>query len=373
MAKKVVNVTKPFLPPLEEFLPMLREIWESRALTNNGLFNQRFCRELEREWGVDHVVTFANGTQALLAALSCMNASEKGEVITTPFTFIATTNAIVWAGHKPVFVDVNTNTLNIDVNAVEKAINKNTVAILAVHCYGNPCDVERLNALSIQYQIPVLYDAAHAFGVEYLNKSVFQFGEMSIASFHATKVLNTFEGGAVACHSAIVKKKLMNFSNFGFQNETTISSLGLNAKMCEFNAALGLLQLNYSRDFLNARASLAATYEELLKHQKELTLFNTPKSVKANHAYFPILVHRTKHNDRDSLYQHLREHGFMVRKYFYPLTCDFGIPEIEQIAITHDISVAQHHSEQILCLPIYPDLSVSEVHEVVRLIKQKLN
>lgn len=373
MAKKVINVTKPFLPPFDEFMPLLRDIWESGSLTNNGLYNQRFCKALEKEWGVKHVVTFSNGTQALLAALSCMNNSKKGEIITTPFTFIATTNSIVWSGHRPVFVDIEPNTLNIDVNEVEKAINENTVAILAVHCYGNPCDVVGLNELSTKYQIPVIYDAAHAFGVEYLNKSIFQFGDMSIVSFHATKVLNTFEGGAVACHSAITKKKLMNFANFGFQNETTISSLGLNAKMSEFNAALGLMQLGYIEDIISARAGVAATYEELLGNIGDLKIVKSSNGVKVNHAYFPVIISNTSKCDRDSLYLYLREHGFMVRKYFYPLTCDFGIPEIEKNAITNDISIAKQHAEQILCLPIYPDLSHSDVHDLAQLINEKLS
>lgn len=373
MVKKVVNVTKPFLPPLEEFLPLLRDIWDSRVLTNNGLFNQRFCKALEREWGVNHVVTFSNGTQALLAALSCMDNAEKGEIITTPFTFIATTNAIVWAGHKPVFVDIEPESLNIDISAIENAITENTVAILAVHCYGNPCDVVRINALSKQYKVPVIYDAAHAFGVHFLDKNVFQFGDMSVTSFHATKVLNTFEGGAVACNSAIIKKRLMNFANFGFQNETTISSLGLNAKMSEFNAALGLLQLDYFHEVVDARGKIAGIYEEQLGKLDNLTVIKGSTSVKSNYAYFPILVHRTKNNDRDSLYQHLRDHGFMVRKYFYPLTCNFGIAEIENSAVIHDISTAKAKADEILCLPIYPELSEPEVHSVVSLIKERLS
>lgn len=373
MAKKVINVTKPFLPPLDEFMPLLRDIWDSASLTNNGSYNQRFCKALEKVWGVEHVVTFSNGTQALLAALSCMNNSKKGEIITTAFTFIATTNSIVWAGHKPVFVDIEPNTLNIDVVEIEKAINEQTVAILAVHCYGNPCDVEQLDALSKKYQIPIIYDAAHAFGVEHLNKSLMQFGDMSVVSFHATKVLNTFEGGAVACHSAITKKKLMNFANFGFQNETTISSLGLNAKMSEFNAALGLLQLQYTDQIIKARTEIAATYHELLQSIDGLKIIKCSTGVKVNHAYFPIIIRNSSKCDRDSLYLYLREHGFMVRKYFYPLTCDFGIAEIEQNSITHNIDIAKEHAEQILCLPIYPSLSLSDVHDVARLIKEKLS
>ena len=373
MGKKVTNVTKPYLPPIEEFLPLLEDIWQSKMLTNNGKYNTKFCRELEKLWNVKHVVTFTNGTQALLAALSCLIAEHKGEVITTPFTFIATTNSIIWTGHQPVFVDINPATLNIDVDAIEQAITPQTVAILAVHCYGTPCDVIALKALSKRHNIPVIYDAAHAFGVELAGESVFRFGEMSAASFHATKTFNTFEGGAVACNSAVLRDKLTNFANFGFQNETTISSLGLNAKMSEFNAALGLVQLKHIDEMLAGRKSIANYYVSELINLKGIFIPAEPVNMRLNYSYFPIFVQQDAITDRDALYVFLREHGYMVRRYFYPLTCDFGIPEIEGKARKMDVSQAQKRADEVLCLPIYPDLEMASVHELVNLLKGKLS
>jgi dTDP-4-amino-4,6-dideoxygalactose transaminase len=373
VSKKVINVTKPYLPPLEEFLPLLEDIWQSKMLTNNGKYNTKFCRELEKLWNVEHVVTFANGTQALLAALSCLATEEKGEVVTTPFTFIATTNSIIWTGHQPVFVDIDPATLNIDISAIEKAITPQTVAILGVHCYGNPCEVIALKELSQRRNIPVIFDAAHAFGVELAGESIFRFGDMSVASFHATKTFNTFEGGAVACHSTVLRDKLINFANFGFQNETTISSLGLNAKMSEFNAALGLVQLKHTDKMLAGRRIIANYYFDELKGLKGVFLPGEPVDTRLNYSYFPIFVQQEAKTDRDALYGFLREHGYMVRRYFYPLTCDFGIPEIEQRARKNDVSQAQKRADEVLCLPIYPDLEVTSVEELVALLKSKLS
>ena len=370
--KKLVNVTKPFLPPLEEFLPLLEDIWQSKILTNNGLYNTRFCKELEKTLDVENVVTFANGTQALIAALSCLADPEKGEVITTPFTFIATSNAIIWSGHAPVFVDIDEHTLNIDCDAVEAAITDTTKAILAVHCYGTPCDLDRLKDISQKYNIPVIYDAAHAFGTKVNNRSVLQFGEMSVVSFHATKVMNTFEGGAVICQSAVVRDKLRNFANFGFQNETTIASLGLNAKMSEFNAALGLLQLRYIEQAIEARKHIADVYFKKLCNLQGLYIPPYPINVTPNYSYFPIFVLPNSACDRDEIYAHLREHGYMVRRYFYPLTCDFGIPEIEKNGRKLDISHAKIRAEQVICLPIYPDLELSDISEICNLLINKV-
>lgn len=371
--KKIINVTKPFLPPLEEFTPLLEDIWRSKILTNNGLYNHRFCKELKKELGVEYTVTFSSATQALIATLNCLDDKSKGEIITTPFTFIATTNAIIWSGYTPVFVDIDPLTLNIDANMVEKAITSKTKAILAVHCYGIPCNVERLNHISHQYGIQVIYDAAHAFGAKVGEKSVFSFGDMSVISFHATKVMNTFEGGAVACHSPVVRDCLLNFANFGFQNETTIASFGLNAKMSEFNAALGLLQLKYRDTFLHDRAKIAKIYKIRLKSCPNIFLPQTAPGSTSNNAYFPIFIKKQSKCDRDEMYLYLREHGYMVRRYFYPLTCDFGIPEIETNSIKHEIPEAQKRSEQVLCLPIYPGLEKNDVNEICRLLIEKLD
>lgn len=372
MVKKVIHVTKPWLPPLQDVLPALEDIWESRNLTNFGVYNARFCRQLEKQWGVEHVVTFANGTQALLAALSCLPAGEKGEVITTPFTFIATTNSIIWTGNRPVFVDINPRSYGLDVEAVEAAIGPKTVAILAVHCYGIPNDVAALQRLANKYDIPLLFDAAHGFGVELDGKSIFHFGDMSVASFHATKVLNTFEGGAVACHSAVTRDKLVNFSNFGFQNETTISSLGLNAKMSEFNAVIGLLQLDHISSALRGREAVAKRYRQQLSDIPGLHMPEVPTHTKINNAYFPIFIGADAKADRDSIYLYLREYGYMVRRYFYPLTCDFGITEVEATSIKYPVPVARRCADEVLCLPIYPDLELDHVDEIVRLLRGRL-
>ena len=369
----MINVTKPYLPPLEEFLPLLEDIWQSKMLTNNGVYNTKFCRELAKLWDVEYVVTFANGTQALLAALSCLPSEMKGEIITTPFTFVATTNSIVWTGHKPVFVDIDPTTLNIDIASIEKAITPQTVAILAVHCYGRPCDVIALKELSVRHNIPIVYDAAHAFGVELSGESIFRFGEMSTVSFHATKIFNTFEGGAVACHSAVTRDKLINFANFGFQNETTISSLGLNAKMSEFNAALGLVQLKHIDRMLSGRKKIADYYTSELGGLTGVRLPKEPLNTRLNFAYYPIFIQQNAKNERDNVYLYLREHGYMVRRYFYPLTCDFGIPEIEANSLKHDVTYAKKCADEVLCLPIYPDLELNTVEDLVALIKVQLS
>lgn len=377
MKKKLTYVSRPYLPPLERFMPMLESIWESRQLTNNGYYNTCFSRKLQEVWGVEHVVTFANGTQALIAALSCLtenivNEGDKGEVITTPFTFIATTNAIIWSRNNPVFVDIDASSLNIDTKAVEAAITNKTEAILAVHCYGNPCDLLGLKSVANKYDIPLIYDAAHAFGVEVGKRSIMSYGDMSVMSFHATKVLNTFEGGAVACHSSSTRDQLLNFSNFGFKNETTISSLGLNAKMSEFNAALGLLQLDYVEDILSSREEVAKFYKRELSGLSSVFIPQDSLSTRANYAYFPIFIEPNGKAARDETYLYLREHGYMVRRYFYPLTCDFAIPEVETKGIKHNIVNAKKRSAEVLCLPIYPELGKQELHEIVRLLREKL-
>lgn len=262
-----IFVTKPTLPPLEEFIPYLREIWDSRILTNSGPFHTRLEEELCRHLGVEHISLFTNGTIALVSALQALRTT--GEVITTPYSFVATSHALLWNGIKPVFVDVAENTLNLDPRRIEAAITPQTTAILPVHCYGHPCDVDAIQKIADNYNLEVIYDAAHAFGVQVQDGSILNYGDLSVLSFHATKVFNTFEGGAVVCRDAKSKTRVDNLKNFGHVGEVTVVESGINGKMSEFNAALGLLQLKYIDRALAGRKEIDSAYRARLSRYAE--------------------------------------------------------------------------------------------------------
>lgn len=362
MTNKPIFVTEPYLPPLEEFIPYLEQIWASKTLTNNGQFHQRFEQALCEYLGVPFISLFANGTLALITALQA--ADLEGEVITTPFTFVATANAIRWNNLKPVFADIDPQTLNLDPNRIEEAISDKTTAILPVHCYGNPCDVEGIQAVADRHGLKVIYDAAHAFGVERYDGSLLRHGTMSTLSFHATKVFNTFEGGAVVCHDQETKQRLEQLKNFGLANETTVDECGYNGKMNEFSAALGLLQLAHIDSVIEDRAHVAARYRAGLADINGIRPMASTGHTKANYAYFPIMLDERYPLTRDELLQRLRDHNVIPRRYFYPLLPELGLYRQDGI----ELPVAANCAANVLCLPIFPGLDTRDVDRICDLM-----
>jgi dTDP-4-amino-4,6-dideoxygalactose transaminase len=364
MYNKPILVTQPFLPPLEEFQEYLKQIWDSKWLTNNGKFHQELERALCEYLGVKYISLFSNGTLALITALQELRIT--GEVITTPYSFVATTHSLWWNNIKPVFVDIEPKTMNIDPDKIEAAITPKTTAIMPVHVYGNPCNVQRIKEIADTYGLKVIYDAAHTFGVTINNNSVLNFGDLSIMSFHATKVYNTFEGGAIVCHDEATKKRIDNLKNFGFINETTVIAPGINAKMNEVQAAMGLLQLKYIDENISKRKHIAETYREKLKGIKGLIIFEDMPNVKHCYSYFPILIDAKKFGKtRDELYEDLKNKNIFTRRYFYPLISQFPTYKGLDSAQPGKMPVAEKIAEQVICLPIYPDLSVVEINKVL--------
>lgn len=361
-----IYVTQPFLPPLAEFIPYLEQIWTSKWLTNCGPFHQQLEQSLCDYLGVKHIALFANGTLALVTALQSLRVT--GEVITTPYSFVATSHALLWNGIKPVFVDIDPNTLNLDPTKIEAAITPQTTAIMPVHCYGHPCDVEAIQKIADNYNLKVIYDAAHAFGVQDAQGSIFQHGDLSVLSFHATKVFNTFEGGAIVCPDAKTKQRIDHLKNFGFVDEVTVVAPGINGKMSEFNAALGLLQLRYIEQALASRQRIAAAYRKQLQGVKGVSCLREVSATVANHAYFPIFVHADYPISRDNLYQKLKDKGIHPRRYFYPLISDFPMYRGLSSAHRENLPVAAAAAERVLCLPIYPDLDLAVIDEITNCI-----
>lgn len=363
-----ITVARPDLPPLEDFLPLLREIWDSHRLTNNGPFHVRFEQALAQYLGVPQVCLFTNATLALLLAQQALDL--RGEVITTPFSFVATAHSLLWNRLRPVFVDIDPVTLCLDPERVEEAITDRTSAILPVHVYGTPCDTRRLGDLARERGLKLLYDAAHAFGVADSGGSLLRHGDAAVVSFHATKAFNTFEGGAVICHDADFKLRLDRMKNFGFAGEVSVVATGINAKMNEFQAALGLMQLGRFDAALTRRAAVAARYRQGLAHVAGLRCLPPPDVVRHNHAYFPVFVDEGFAVGRDALYEHLKRHGVLTRRYFYPLITEF--PMYREFA-PHgqtQLPVAHDAARRILCLPIYAELALADVDRIVALIEQ---
>jgi dTDP-4-amino-4,6-dideoxygalactose transaminase len=364
--KKPIYVTQPYLPPLEEFIPYLEKIWESKWLTNAGPFHQQLEKALCEYLGVEHIALFTNGTIALITALQALRIT--GEVITTPYSFVATSHSLLWNGIKPVFVDIDPLTLNLDPDKIEAAITPQTTAIMPVHCYGHPCDVERIQKIADTYGLKVIYDAAHAFGVQLHTGSLLNHGDLSVLSFHATKVFNTFEGGAIVCPDAKTKLRIDHLKNFGFVDEVTVVAPGINGKMSEFNAALGLLQLKGIDEALQKRKTIDARYRKGLAGAKGIHCLPDAGEKAANYAYFPILVRPEYPLNREELYQKLRDSGIYARRYFYPLISDFpmyrGLPSAAQ----SNLPVASKAASEVICLPIYPDLTNEQADSVIDLI-----
>ena len=364
--KKNVYVTSPTLPPLEEFIPYLRQIWDNKILTNGGPFHQQLEKELCEYLGVEYISLFTNGTIALVTALQALRVT--GEVITTPYSFVATSHSLLWNGIKPVFVDIDPNTLNLNPASIEAAITPQTTAIMPVHVYGHPCDVDAIEKIADNYNLKVIYDAAHAFGVKCHCGSVLNHGDLSVLSFHATKVFNTFEGGAIVCRDAKTKVRIDQLKNFGHAGEVTVVAPGINGKMSEFNAALGLLQLKHLDQAIARRKDIDVVYRERLKGVKGIHCLNNASEMVTNYAYFPILVQNNFTISRDELNQKLKDIGVYPRRYFYPLISDFPMYRGLPSAHRENLPVATAASEQILCLPIYPELDMSVVNEIISFI-----
>lgn len=367
VSKKTTFVTQPFLPPLEEFLPYLEQIWENKILTNCGPFHQELEEQLGAYLGVEYVSLFTNATIALVTALQSLRIT--GEVITTPYSFVATSHSLLWNEIKPVFVDIDPISLNIDPEKIEASITPRTTAILAVHCYGYPCDVDAIQNIADTYNLKVIYDAAHAFGVKCDCGSVLKHGDLSILSFHATKVFNTFEGGAIICPDLKTKTRIDQLKNFGHVGETNVVAPGINGKMSEFNAALGLLQLKYVDRAIQSRKEIDSAYRKGLAGVKGVNCLGDAGELAANYAYFPILIRDEYPIDRDELYEKMKENGVHPRRYFYPLISEF--PMYRGLTSSHrdNLPVATQAASQILCLPIYPDLSLEKVDEICDFIR----
>lgn len=361
-----IYVTRPFLPPLEELIPDLRQIWDNKVLTNGGPFHQKLEQALCDYLGVDHIALFTNATIALVTALQALRIT--GEVITTPYSFVATSHSLLWNGIRPVFVDIDPNTLNLDPNQIEAAITPHTTAIMPVHCYGHPCDTEAIQRIADNYNLRVIYDAAHAFGVRDDLGSVLRHGDLSVLSFHATKVFNTFEGGAIVCPDAKSKARIDQLKNFGHVGEITVVAPGINGKMSEFNAALGLRQLKYIDEAIRQRQEIDAAYRDRLGQVKGIHCLESAGERVANYAYFPILVGADYPISRDELYDRFKAINIHPRRYFYPLISDFpmyrGLPSSQRA----NLPVATAAAEKVLCLPIYPGLEPSVLQEITDFI-----
>jgi dTDP-4-amino-4,6-dideoxygalactose transaminase len=366
MTSKPILVTEPFLPPLGEVLPHLEQIWQSKILTNGGPMHQELERSLCDYLGVRYISLFNNGTIALLTALQALEL--KGEVITTPYSFVATSHSLIWSQLEPVFVDVDPITLNIDPVKIEAAITPRTTAILAVHCYGHPCDVDAIKKIADSHGLKVIYDAAHAFGVQCQSGSLLNYGDLSVLSLHATKVFNTLEGGAIVSPDAETKKRIDQLKNFGIVNEHTIDAAGINGKMSEINAAVGIVQLNYVDECIAKRQKIDAYYRQQLSTVRGIRCLQDTGEVLANCSYFPILVEEEYGVSRDCLQHKLNEHNIFPRRYFYPLISNLPIYRDRPSAAPADLPIANRAASQILCLPIFPDLELAAVDKICSII-----
>lgn len=365
---KPIYVTQPHLPPLEEFIPYLEQIWNNKVLTNGGPFHQKLEQALCQYLGVEHIALFTNGTLALVTALQALRVT--GEVITTPYSFVATSHSLLWNGIKPVFVDIDPNTLNLDPAKIEAAITPQTTAIMPVHCYGHPCDVDGIQKIADNYNLKVIYDAAHAFGVKDAGGSILRHGDLSVLSFHATKVFNTFEGGAIVCPDAKTKLRIDQLKNFGFVDEVTVVAPGINGKMSELNSAIGLLQLKHVDQAIARRKEIDTTYRELLKNVEGINCLLSAGEKVANYSYFPILVEAQYPISRNALYQKLKDQNIYARRYFYPLISDFPMYRGLPSARRENLPVATDVAFKVLCLPIYPELTNDILQRIVNLIAE---
>jgi len=367
MDNKLITVTSPLLPSLDEFIPYLEDIWKRKWLTNNGHYHKELEKALAAYLKVPYVCLFTNGTLPLMCALQALRIT--GEVITTPYSFVATTHSLWWNGIKPVFVDIDPVTCNLDPDKIEAAITPKTTAIMPVHVYGKPCDTERIQAIADKYGLKVIYDAAHAFGVEVDGKGIMNAGDMSTLSFHATKVYNTIEGGALVCHDEKTKARIDYLKNFGFAGETEIVAPGINGKMDEVRAAYGLLNLKQVDVAIEARHQVAIQYRDALKEVAGITFMEDMTGVKHNYSYFPIFVDAEKYSiTRDELYFKMKEQNVLGRRYFYPLISDFSTYRGLPSANKENLPVAHQIADSVICLPMYHDLSREDIERILGVI-----
>ena len=362
-----ITVTSPLLPDLKEFNSLLEQIWDSKWITNNGSFHKRLEEALCEYLKVPYISLFTNGTLPLLTALQALRIT--GEVITTPFSFVATTHSIWWNGCRPVFVDIDPATGNIDPDRIEAAITPKTTAIMPVHVYGNPCDTKRIKEIADKYGLKVIYDAAHAFGVEVDGESILNAGDLSTLSFHATKVFNTIEGGAMVMHDAETKKRIDYLKNFGFANEVEVVGPGINSKMDEVRSAYGLLNLKQVDAAIEARHQVASRYREALKEVPGISFFNDMPGVRHNYSYFPIFVDSEKYGmTRDELYFKLKEHDVLGRRYFYPLISSFSTYRGLPSATKENLPQAHKMADSVICFPMHHGLTQSDTDLIISLI-----
>ena len=366
---KKIFVTRPSLPPLEEFVPYLEKIWESRQLTNMGPFHNEFEKALQEYLGVEHISLVVNGTTALMLALKALDIT--GEVITTPFSFVATSHVLQWNNIKPVFVDIEPDSLNIDPEKIKAVITKDTTAILPVHIFGNPCRNEQITQIAVEKGLHLIYDASHAFGVKLHGSSILNYGDLSVVSFHATKAFNTFEGGAIISKSRKLKEKTDKLKNFGFTNETKIEGIGINGKMNEFQSALGLLQLKHFDENISKRNKNAELYKKGLKKVSGISFIPDQAGLENSHSFLPILVNQSEFGaTRDCLYEVLKNSNIYTRRYFYPLISELPIYCNLPSASKSNLPVSARISQQVLCLPVYPDLEENYIFKIIELIKE---
>ncbi len=369
MANNQITVTSPLLPPLEEFNKLLQEIWNSKWITNNGSFHQQLEKELAAYLKVPYISLFTNGTLPLITALQALRIT--GEVITTPYSFVATTHALWWNGIKPVFVDIDPATGNIAPNKIEAAITPRTTAIMPVHVYGKPCDTDRIQQIADTYGLKVIYDAAHAFGVEVDGKSILNAGDLSTLSFHATKVYNTIEGGAMVIQDEQMKKRIDYLKNFGFADEVTVVGPGINSKMDEIRAAYGILNLRQVDDAIKARQQVAIQYREALRGVEGITFFDDMSGVRHNYSYFPIFVDEKQYGmTRDELYFKMKEQNVLGRRYFYPLISEFSTYRGLESAKPENLPQAHKMANSVICLPMHHSLTNEDVARIIRFIKK---
>ncbi|MFW1754397.1 DegT/DnrJ/EryC1/StrS family aminotransferase [Acinetobacter wanghuae] len=362
--KETIFVTQPYLPPLEDFIPYLEEIWKNKILTNGGPLHLELEKQLANYLNVPFVVLFNNGTSALITAIQAFG-FKKGKILTTAYSFVATAHSIIWNHLEPIFVDISEDSPNISPEEIESKITFDTVAILGVHCYGIPCDLEKIEKIAKKHNLKIIYDAAHAFGVNIGAQSVLSYGDISIVSFHATKVFNTFEGGAVICHDEKMKKKLIELKNFGIVDEHNVNEIALNSKMSEIHAAMGLLQLKSFNQVVIARKRVDEFYRNSLVDVQGIECLARGNVQQDNYAYFPIKVMNNFKVNRDELYELLKSKNIITRKYFHPLITEFNVYS----DFNTETPNAKILSESVLCLPIYPNLDLKICNDIINLIK----
>lgn len=367
--KKVITVTSPLLPDLDEFNELLKDIWNRKWITNNGHYHQELEKALCEYLKVPYISLFTNGTLPLITALQALRIT--GEVITTPYSFVATTHSLWWNGIKPVFVDIDPATGNIDPDKIEAAITPKTTAIMPVHVYGKPCDVKRIQEIADKYGLKIIYDAAHAFGVEMNGESILKAGDMSTLSFHATKVYNTIEGGALVMHDEQTKKRIDYLKNFGFAGETEVVAPGINSKMDEMRSAYGLLNLRQVDKAIEARHQVAVKYREALRDVPGITFFDDMPGVKHNYSYFPIFVNTDQYGmTRDELYFKMKEHGVLGRRYFYPLISTFSTYRGLESATRENLPNAYKMADEVICLPMHHALSEEDIERIINEVRR---